>query len=100
MSTNFRNFLEEQLTDEELKKEYDSLEPEFNIIRAMIDARKNKEITQKELSKRTGISQGDISKLETGNANPTLAILKRLAEAMDMQLKIEFIPKVSTKLMY
>lgn len=51
-------------------------------------------MTQKELAKRTGINQADISKIETGNANPTLAVLKRLAEGMGMVLKLEFIPKV------
>ncbi len=95
MKDDFDNFLKKQLNNPDFKKEYDALEPEFNIIRAMIDARKNSELTQKELSKRTGISQGDISKLETGNANPTLAVLKRLADGMNMTLKVEFIPKTT-----
>ena len=69
------------------------LEPEFNMIQAMIDARKGCNMTQKELADRTGIDQSDISKIETGNANPSLATLKRLAEGMDMILKLEFIPK-------
>ena len=58
----------------------------------MIDARKSKGITQKELSERTGIAQGDISKLENGNANPSIKTLQRLASAMGMSLKIEFVP--------
>lgn len=58
----------------------------------MIDARKISGITQKELSERSGIAQGDISKIETGNANPSLNTLKRLAEGMNMKLKIEFLP--------
>lgn len=89
---NFKDFLNEQLKDKELKAEYDALEPEFTIIQAMIDARKNKGITQKELSERTGIAQGDISKMENGNANPSIRTLQRLAAAMDMSLKIEFVP--------
>ena len=40
-----------------------------------------------------GIDQSDISKIETGNANPSLSTLKRLAEGMDMILRLEFIPK-------
>ena len=90
--TNFNDFLNEQLQDKELKAEYDALEPEFAIIQAMIDARKSKGITQKELSERTGIAQGDISKLENGNANPSIKALQRLASAMGMSLKIEFVP--------
>ena len=90
--TNFNDCLNEQLQDKELKAEYDALEPEFAIIQAMIDARKSKGITQKELSERTGIAQGDISKLENGNANPSIKTLQRLASAMGMSLKIEFVP--------
>ncbi len=90
--TKFNDFLNEQLKDENFKKEYDALEPEFAIIRAMIDARRESGMTQKELSERTGIAQGDISKLENGNANPSLRTLQRLAEGMGMQLKVEFVP--------
>ncbi len=89
--TNFNDFLKEQLKDPDIKAEYEALEPEFAIIQAMIDARKLKGITQKELSERTGIAQGDISKLENGNGNPSLKTLQRLARAMGMHLKIEFI---------
>lgn len=55
-------------------------------------ARENAEITQKELAKKTGINQANISKIERGMANPSLATLKRLATGMGMQLKIEFVP--------
>ena len=56
-------------------------------------ARKEQNMTQKELAERTGINQADISKLENGTRNPTINLLKRLAEGMDMTLKIEFVPK-------
>ena len=91
MST-FREFLDEQLKDPEFKAEWDALEPEFAIIQAMIDARKNLGITKEQLSERTGIARGDISKIEKGSANPSLNTLKRLASGMDMKLKIEFLP--------
>ena len=91
--SDFRGYLSEQLKDPEFKKEWDALEPEFNVIQAMIDERKNSNMTQKELAERTGIDQSDISKIETGNANPSLSTLKRLADGMDMILRLEFIPK-------
>ena len=53
----------------------------------------HRNIQQKQLSEKTGIYQSDISKLERGNANPSILTLKRLADAMDMTLKIEFVPK-------
>ena len=75
----------------QIKKEWDALQPQRAIIQAMIDARKESGLTQKELSERTGIAQSDISKLERGNANPSLRTLQRLAEGMGMKLKIEFV---------
>ena len=58
--------------DEGFRKEYEYLEAEFQIIKEIIEARKDKNITQKELSDLTGITQGDISKIENENANPSL----------------------------
>lgn len=92
--SSYRDFLEEQLEDPELKAEYDVLEPEFAIIQAMIDARKTAGLTQKQLAERTGIAQADISRLENGNANPSLKTLQRLAKGMGMRMQIQFIPTV------
>ena len=73
--------------------EYEALAPEYEIMQAIIDARHASGLTQKELAERTGIAQGDISKLEKGNANPSLKTLKRLADGMGMTLKIAFEPQ-------
>lgn len=92
MSVKFDDYLKEQLQDPEFKKEYEALQPEHAIIQAIIDARKKSGLSQKELSERTGIAQGDISKLENGNGNPSLRTLQRLASGMGMILKLEFVP--------
>lgn len=84
--------LAEQLQDPEFKKEYDALELEFQLIRAFLDARNEKGLTQKELSQITGITQADISKLENGNANPSIKTLERLAAGLGKRLKIELVP--------
>lgn len=86
-------FMDEQMENPEFKKEYERIQPEMDVIRAIVDARLSQNLTQKELSERTGINQADISKLENGTRNPSLNLLKRLAEGMDMVLKIEFVPK-------
>ena len=78
MSTNFKDYLNEQMKNPEFKKEY--------------DARKESGLTQKELAERTGIAQGDISKLENGSANPSIRTLRRLAEGMGMKVCISFVP--------
>ena len=90
--TNFKDFLNEQLQTPEIKAEYDALEPEFANLQALIDARKSTGLTQKQLSERTGIAQADISKLESGNANPSLRTIQRIAAGMGMRVKIEFQP--------
>lgn len=89
----FDDMLSKQLENEEFKKEYKAIQPELDIIRAIVDARTSQNLTQKELAKRTGINQADISKLENGTRNPSINLLKRLAEGMGMSLKIEFVPK-------
>ena len=88
----FDDYLQEQLKDPEFKKERDDIQPEMDVIRAMIDARIEQNLTQKELAARTGIDQADISKLENGTRNPSLKLLKKLASGLGMQLKIEFVP--------
>ena len=92
MGKNFRDSLNEQLKNPEFKKEWDALEPEYQIIKAMLDTRNEKSMTQKQLAEITGIPQADISRLENGNANPSLKTLQRLAEGMGMRLKLEFVP--------
>jgi transcriptional regulator with XRE-family HTH domain len=87
------DMLEMQMEDEEFRKEYEAIQPEIDVIRAIVDARTSQNMTQKELAERTGINQADISKLENGTRNPSVNLLKRLAEGMGMTLKIEFVPK-------
>ena len=93
----FRDLLNEQLKDPEFKKECDDIQPEMDVIRAIIDNRIAQNLTQKELAERTGINQADISKLENGTRNPSLKMLKRLAAGMGMALKIEFVPMTVRK---
>lgn len=95
MGKNFRETLNEQLHDPEFRAEWESLEPERQIIKAMLESRDAHDLTQKQLAEATGINQADISRLENGTANPSLRTLKRLAAGMGMKLKLEFIPNTS-----
>ena len=90
--TNYEIWRNKQFENPEVKAEYEKLRPEFDIVFAMADARRKQNMTQEELSKRTGISQADISKLENGTRNPSFNLLKRIAAGMNTTLKIEFIP--------
>ena len=88
-------YLNEQLKNDEFRKEWEDNQPEMDVIHAIVDARISRNLTQKELAERTGFNQADISKLENGTRNPSLKLLKRLAEGMDMDLKLVFTPKSS-----
>lgn len=88
----FDSWKKEALKDPKFKAEYDKLQPEFALIRTMIEARMKKGVTQKELAKKIGTKQSVISRLESGRANPSIAFLKRLAGALDSSVEIHFTP--------
>ena len=93
MGRTYREFLDEKLQDPEFKREWNELEPEFQLIRAVLNGREEQQISQRQLSERTGIAQADISRIESGNANPTLDTLKRLADGLGLTLTLLFTPK-------
>lgn len=90
---NFKEYKKELMKDPEFVKTYEDLQPEMDIVKAIIDARIKQNLSQKELSKLTGINQSEISKLESGERNPSIKLLQRLADGMGLTLKISFVPK-------
>ena len=80
------------MSNPEVKAEYDALEAEYDIIKALIQVRHEQNMTQKQLAEKTGITQADISRIENGTRNPSLDMIKRLAKGLGMQLKLEFVP--------
>ena len=67
----FDDMLAKQLQNEDFRKEYEAIQPEMDVIRAIVEARTSQNLTQKELAERTGINQADISKLENGSLQKT-----------------------------
>ena len=88
----YEQYKKRALQNSKVKAEYDALQPEYDIIQAMIDARVQQNMTQKDLSAKIGITQEDISWIENGTRNPSLSMVKKLAQGLGMQLKLEFIP--------
>ncbi len=86
----FDIWLKEELKDPTFKAEFDRQQPEFAVINAIIEARRNKGFTQKFLAQKIGTKQSVISRLESGRANPSIAFLKRLAQALNYHLEIRF----------
>lgn len=84
----WRQVRKKLLTDKELKKTYDVLEPQFAIIEKMIEKRLRQGLTQKELAAKAGTKQSAISRFESGECNPTLSFLGKLADALDAKITI------------
>lgn len=90
LNSDYERHKAELLKDPEFKKEYDALEPEFQVTNAIIKARIETNITQKELSKRTGISQSNLSRIECGLESPSAKTLQKLAQGFGKKLVIRF----------
>lgn len=86
----FSVWKKQALQNPALRTEYDKLQPEFALIRAVVEARTKRGLTQTELAQRIGTKQSVISRLEIGRANPSVAFLKKLAEALNSNLQIRF----------
>jgi predicted transcriptional regulator len=87
---NYEDFKKQAFEESpELKREYDELEPEYQVMKAALEARLKNNLTQKQLALKMGTSQANISKLENGELNPSVAFLKRLAKSCDMRLTID-----------
>ena len=84
----YKQFKAELLKDKEIKKAYKELEPEFFLVKKIIQKRIEKGLTQRELAKKVGTKQSAISRFESGSYNPSFSFLKKLANAMDSELKI------------
>ena len=76
------------LSDPKVKKEYDRLAPRYAVISELISARLKKRMTQKDIAEKLGTKQSAIARLESGNVNPTLEFLQKIAQVMGYKLSI------------
>ncbi len=86
---------EKILSNPEVKAEYDKLEPEFQIIREILDKRIAKKMSQKELAEKINTKQSAIARLEGGGYNPSIGFLQKVAKGLDCKLEIKFVPIIS-----
>lgn len=88
-SVSFESVKRELMSDEEFRNEYDRLQPRYDIISQIIEARKELNMTQAELAKKVGTQKSNISRLESGNYNPSLDFLVKVAESLGKDIKIQ-----------
>ena len=84
------NSIWEEGTETGVRQEIDEM---HLLADSLIRSREMVGLTQKQLSDKVGIYQADISKIERGLANPSVSTLKRLADGLDAELRIEFVQK-------
>ena len=87
----WKEYRDRKLQEPEFKQAYEDLEVEYAIMNEMLKLRSEAGISQSQLSQQTGITQPDISKLENGKANPSIATLKKVARAFGKRLQIQFV---------
>lgn len=87
----WQEYRNRKLQEPQFKKAYDDLEVEYAIMNEMLKLRGEAGMSQSQLSQKTGITQHDISKLENGKANPSIATLKKVARAFGKKLRIQFV---------
>ena len=89
VSISFEEMKNDLLKDNEFKNEYEKLKPRYEAIEQIIRARKEQNITQAELVKMVGTQKSNISRLESGNYNPTLDFLTKISEALGKNLSVQ-----------
>lgn len=93
--SDFQKYLDEALANVKFEKDTTENIPEYDIVNEvkelLVDTRTRLDISQKELSQKTGISQANISKIENGRSVPSLPVLKRLADGMGKRLVVDFV---------
>ncbi len=94
----FQAWHTERMQDPEYRREYDALEPEFELVRQLIDLRLKRKWTQSELARRVGVQQPSIARLEGRGKTKDLVFLGRVAKALDARLEIKLVPLNTRKL--
>lgn len=87
----FDDVKKELLANEEVMEEYEKLRPRYEIISQLIEVRKEKQMTQAELAKKMGTQKSNISRFESGNYNPSLDFLIKLADCLGKKVKIQIL---------
>ena len=87
----YAQFKKKALKDKKVARDYKELKPEFDLVQIIIEKRIKQGFTQSELARRVGTKQSSISRFESGAYNPTISFLRKVANALDVKLKISVV---------
>ena len=85
----FDSIKKDLMMDDEFRDEYKKLQPRYEIISKIVKARKENKMTQSDLAKKVGTQKSNISRLESGNYNPSLDFLIKVANCLGKDLRID-----------
>lgn len=88
--SDLKKYIKKQLQDPNFKEEYENSQSEFEVMQAIIKARLESHLSQKELAKKSGIRQSNLSRIESGAALPNISTLEAIAKGLGKKLHIEF----------
>ncbi len=87
----FKTHLEEEFTDPKFKREFKEESRKLSLGYRIFCAREDAGMTQQELARKIGTRQSNISRLEKGEYNFTVEMLQKLANALELELRIELL---------
>jgi DNA-binding XRE family transcriptional regulator len=87
--TKYEDFEAELLRKPEIRREYEALRPKYEMIKTLIERRKQLRISQAQLAKTIGTQQPAISRLENGGRNTTISTLFKVASALNLDVEFK-----------
>lgn len=87
--------IKKQMKNPKFREEMEKTELEYQIARAMMKARLEKNMTQTQVAKVAGIDQADVSRVENGIGNPKISTLRRIANSLGMEVRFDLVPMVN-----
>ena len=72
-----------------VKKAYAEMQPEIQIIRALIISRNKRGMSQRKLAQKIGVTQSALARFETGKINPTLSFVQKITSGLGLKLVVK-----------
>lgn len=87
----YSSLKEKYLKDPDVRREYDKLKPRYELIESIIKKRIEKGLSQKDLANMIETKQSAISRIESGNYNPSFNLIQKIAKALDSKLEVKIV---------
>lgn len=86
----FDTYLKSQLKKPGIRKGFDEEGKQIEVAYEILQLRKKRGVSQLELAKKIGTTQGNIARIETGKQNLSISLLSRIGKALDKELIVKY----------